>query len=52
MKVFPESHRRLLSQCTDYFETNDLIVSHCGINPEDTENRSREEMVMAKHHRL
>lgn len=50
--TFPDSHHRLLSSCQDYFETPELLVSHCGLNPDDVTSRERMDMVMGRHQTL
>jgi serine/threonine protein phosphatase 1 len=47
--VLPEAHRTFLETCDDYFETPDLVVSHCGIDPVNPGSRERPDMVMSRH---
>jgi serine/threonine protein phosphatase 1 len=48
-RKLPKEHYDFLLTCTTHFETAELVVSHCGINPRDPESRSRRDMVTATH---
>ena len=50
--LFPEEHRRFLEGCRAYFETDDLLISHCGVNPERVSSRSDADMFMEGHEDL
>jgi serine/threonine protein phosphatase 1 len=52
VEVVPEAHRSFLKRCDEYFETPDLIVSHCGIDPVNPGSRERADMVMNRHEGL
>lgn len=52
VEAFPESHRALLESCHEYFETDDLVVSHCGINPLNPSSRATADMVLDRHPEL
>jgi serine/threonine protein phosphatase 1 len=49
LEVFPYAHQEFLARCSDYFEAEDLLVSHCGINPANVASRDRNDMVMIRH---
>jgi serine/threonine protein phosphatase 1 len=51
-KAFPDSHRRLIESCRNYFETSDVIVFHCGVNPSKPASRETIDMVMSRHEGL
>lgn len=38
--AFPEDHLRLLQSTTDFYEREDLLVTHAGFNPANVESRS------------
>lgn len=38
-QTFPAQHLNLLRSTTDYYETDDLLVSHAGFNPSDASSR-------------
>jgi serine/threonine protein phosphatase 1 len=52
LRNFPESHHRFLDGCEVFFETPDIIVSHCGVNPDNPASREKNDMVTAYHHGL
>jgi len=52
LQAFPAPHRRFLESCGTFLETSELIVSHCGIDPNDPASRDKCEMVMARHEGL
>jgi len=52
LRVFPASHRHFIESCADFFETSDLIVSHCGINPDTPTSRDALDIVMGTHEQL
>jgi serine/threonine protein phosphatase 1 len=49
LQALPDSHRRFLESCGTFFETAEMIVSHCGVDPEDPASRDNCDMVMARH---
>lgn len=51
-EAFPDAHRRFVEGCLSYFETSDLIVSHCGIDPSNPTSRKTTDMVMSRHEAL
>jgi serine/threonine protein phosphatase 1 len=49
-QAFPDSHRRFLEHCGEFYETSDLLVSHSGVDPTNFMSRVKADMVM-KHHK-
>jgi Calcineurin-like phosphoesterase len=47
--AMPRSHRELLSNCRPFFETDELVASHAGINPDRPEGRGLTETVLGRH---
>jgi Calcineurin-like phosphoesterase len=47
--AMPGSHREFLSNCKAFFETDQLVASHAGINPACPESREFEEIVLGRH---
>jgi hypothetical protein len=43
----PRPHFEFLSRCESYFETNDSVASHAGVNPACRESRELTEIVLA-----
>lgn len=43
---YPPRHRRFLEETRLFYETEDVLVSHCGLNPESPEDRTLEDMVL------
>lgn len=52
LRAMPDTHRGFVEDCDVCFETPDLIVSHCGINPDNPGSRGRADMVMSRHEGL
>lgn len=50
--VFPEEHFEFMKGCTPFFETDDFVVSHCGIDPCNPQSRTFEDMVTGYHEQL
>lgn len=42
--VFPNSHRQLLEDTVDLYESDDLLVTHSGFNPNDIASRRPEDV--------
>jgi serine/threonine protein phosphatase 1 len=51
-RAFPSSHRTLLEDMPNYFETEDYLFSHVGFDPENPTNRDQDSMVMGSFHDL
>ncbi len=47
--AMPRSHREFLSNCKPFFETDQLVASHAGINPACPESREFGEIVLGRH---
>jgi len=47
--AMPRSHREFLSNCKSFFETDQLVASHAGINPACPESREFEEIVLGRY---
>jgi serine/threonine protein phosphatase 1 len=47
--AMPRSHREFLSNCKPFFETDQLVASHSGINPACPESRELGEIVLGRH---
>ena len=47
--AIPASHREFLSSCKPFFETDQLVASHAGINPAFPESREFEGIVLGRH---
>lgn len=45
----PRSHYEFLSSCTRFFETDQFVASHAGINPDCPESRELAEIVLGRH---
>lgn len=45
-RTFPVRHRELLEATALYFETDDLLISHAGFNPENPSSRTIEDMTL------
>src|ERR1019366_7631555 len=50
--AMPEAHRDFLQSCPTYFESEDLVVSHCGVDPTNLSSRKPRDMVMTRHEEL
>lgn len=48
----PRSHLQFLSDCKTFFETDNFVASHAGVNPECPEGREFAEIVLGRHHSL
>jgi serine/threonine protein phosphatase 1 len=46
--AIPTSHREFLSRCTPFFETDQIVASHAGINPAHPESREFGEVVLGR----
>lgn len=42
--AFPAEHLTLLRSTTDYYETDDLLVTHAGFNPTDVDSRKPQDI--------
>ena len=51
-QTFPASHQALLASTTTCFETDQLLVSHCGLNPAQPASRNLCDMVLGSFPRL
>lgn len=49
IEALPETHRQFLLACAAYYETSEMIISHCGVKPQDPESRAMADMVMTTH---
>lgn len=47
--AIPERHREFLSNCKSFFETEQFVASHAGINPACPESRELAEIVLGRH---
>ncbi len=47
--AMPRTHYEFLSNCKPFFETDQLVASHAGINPACPENRELREIVLGRH---
>lgn len=47
--AMPRSHREFLSSCKPFFETDQLVACHAGINPACPESRELGEIVLGRH---
>jgi len=47
--AMPRSHREFLSNCKPFFETDQLVASHAGINPAYPESREFGEIVLGRY---
>jgi serine/threonine protein phosphatase 1 len=47
--AMPRSHREFLSDCKPFFETDQFVASHAGINPTCPESREFQEIVLGRH---
>lgn len=47
--AMPRSHREFLSNCKPFFETDQFVASHAGVNPACPESREFEEIVLGRH---
>jgi serine/threonine protein phosphatase 1 len=52
LNVLPQEHLGFIEACGDYLETEEMIVSHCGIDPSNPDSRARADMVMESHNEL
>jgi serine/threonine protein phosphatase 1 len=50
--AMPRSHREFLSNCRRFFETDQLVASHAGINPARPASRDLEDIVLGRHSSL
>jgi serine/threonine protein phosphatase 1 len=50
--AMPAAHRDFLQNCPTYFESDHMIVSHCGIDPKNPHGREPLDMVMTRHEEL
>lgn len=50
--AFPDDHVQFLKACGLFWETEEMIVSHCGINPNAPNSRDAFDMVLSRHERL
>ncbi len=48
-EAFPRSHFQFLSACKPFFETDDFVASHAGVNPTCPESRELADVVLARH---
>ena len=44
----PRSHREFLSKCTPFFETDQIVASHAGVNPDCPDSREFEQVVLGR----
>lgn len=49
VSAMPRSHREFLSNCKPFFETDQFLASHAGINPARPDSREFAEMVLGRH---
>lgn len=49
LTAVPKSHSEFLSNCRPFFEMNNVVACHAGINPERPENRELAEIVLGRH---
>lgn len=42
--AFPEDHLRLLQNTVDFYESDDLLVTHAGFNPSDVDSRRSQDL--------
>lgn len=42
--AFPKAHLRLLQSTVDFYENDDVLVSHAGFNPENVRSRSSQDL--------
>lgn len=47
--AMPRAHRKFLSNCKLFFETDQLVASHAGVDPASPESRELEEIVLGRH---
>jgi serine/threonine protein phosphatase 1 len=47
--AMPRSHREFLSNCKPFFETDQFVASHAGVNPACPGSREFEEIVLGRH---
>ena len=47
--AIPRSHFEFLSNCAPFFETNDFVASHAGVNPARPESRGLPDIVLGRH---
>jgi serine/threonine protein phosphatase 1 len=47
--AMPRPHFEFLSNCKPFFETNQFVASHAGINPARPESRALAEIVLGRH---
>jgi serine/threonine protein phosphatase 1 len=50
--AMPRPHCEFLSNCQPFFETDELVASHAGINPAFPESRDLGEIVLGRHRSL
>ncbi len=50
--AMPTPHCEFLSNCKPFFETDQFVASHAGINPASPESRELGEIVLGRHHSL
>ena len=49
VSAMPRPHREFLSNCKPFFETDQFVASHAGINPAFPESRKLAEIVLGRH---
>ena len=49
LAAVPWPHFEFLSNCKPFFETNNLVASHAGVNPDCPESRELAEIVLGRH---
>ena len=49
IRAIPTSHCNFLSNCKPFFETDQFVASHAGINPACPESREPAEIVLGRH---
>jgi serine/threonine protein phosphatase 1 len=52
MQAFPDAHREFIEGCDYSFETPDLVVAHCGVDPKNPLSRVKNDLVMTPHEDL
>ena len=51
-EAVPAAHLTFMEACRHYFETPDLVVSHCGVDPLNPRGRDKIDMVLNRHEEL
>ncbi|GAA4347903.1 metallophosphoesterase [Angustibacter luteus] len=49
-ETFPDGHLRLLGDTGTHFETDEMLVSHAGYNPDRPTSRRSEDLALGRHH--